>query len=297
MKNYFIILGLAIIFLGVGPSVFATEEVCVPGPDGYCALTSLPGISDATGRTDINAYVKGMFQLAIGLAGGLAVLRIITGGIKYMTTDAFGEKGDAKQTIQDAVIGLLLAISAYTILATVNPKLVEFEFGIEGLKLGAPISSTAGTAGPIAPITIDGVTLKVGDTWPNDSTDRTDLQNRGISWNNFNCTKIGDTGCTSLYKIGETVINGLETLKKACVTCVVRISGGTEYWLHSEGTAHRPGGNVVDLSLNSSLQTFLQTKGVKATGSGCAPGDERYTFGGGTYVKETPKLDHWHVCF
>ncbi len=298
MKNYFIILGLAIAFLGVEHSALA--QTTPPPPPEYNLLAPLPtggAGSSPSGSVNINTYIPAMFKLAIGLAGGLAVLRIITGGIKYMTTDAFGEKGDAKQTIQDAVIGLLLAISAYTILATVNPKLVDFKFDIEGLKLGAPISSTAGTAGPIAPITIDGVTLKVGDTWPNDSIDRTDLQNRGISWNNFNCTKIGDTGCTSLYKIGETVINGLETLKKACVTCVVRISGGTEYWLHSEGTAHRPGGNVVDLSLDPLLQTFLKKNGKPTTNSGCAPGDEKYVYNGATYVKETPKLDHWHVCF
>lgn len=299
MKNYFIILGLAIVLLGAGHNVLAEE--CVAGPDGYCALSPLPGVSDSTGRTDINVYVKGMFQLAIGLAGALAVLRIIMGGVTYMTTEAFEGKSDAKDTIRDAIVGLLLAISAYTILATVNPKLVDFQFGIEGLRLGPPITSTLGTGvvtGPIAPITLkDGRTLKAGDLWPNDSIDRNDILNRDLEFNNLPCIKIGDTGCTSVYDIGETVINGLTSLKKACVTCVVRISGGTEYWLHSAGTAHRPGGNVVDLSLNPLLENFLKKNGAPTTSSGCAPGNEKYTYNKATYVKETPKLDHWHVCF
>ncbi len=300
MKNYFIILGLAIAFLGVRHSAFA--QTPPPPPPEYNLLAPLPLEGAGNGvnsKININAYVKGMFQLAIGLAGGLAVLRIITGGIKYMTTDAFGEKGDAKDTIRDAVVGLLLAISAYTILATINPKLVDFQFGIEGLKLGPPISSTGVVAGPSA-----------GRVWGDgtgDSIDRTDLKNRGIIFNNFNCAKVGDTGCTSVLDIGTTVINGLETLKKSCGSCVVRVTGGTEYWLHGNRsteidknpTAHKPGGNVVDLSLDPSLRNFLKTKGTKATGTGCTTGEERYNFGGGLYVNEVlPGNDpHWHVCY
>jgi len=262
-------------------------------------LAPLEGVSDTTGRVNLNTYIPAMFKLAIGIAGALAVLRIIIGGIKYMTTDAFGEKGDAKDTIRDAIVGLLLAISAYTILFTINPKLVQFDFSIEGLRVGPPIGTELGVTavGPIAPITVDGETRKAGDPWWSDSVDRTDLKNRGVIVKEFSCTKIGDIGCTSVYKIGETVINGLEALKKACGGCVVRVSGGTEYWLHSAGTAHRPGGNVVDLSLDTSLETFLKKSDTPATGSGCAPGNERYVYGEATYVKETPKLDHWHVCF
>lgn len=298
MKNYFIILGLAVVFLGASHAVLAETA---PQPE-YELLAPLPingAGSDPSKFVDLNTYIPAMFKLAIGLAGGLAVLRIIMGGIKYMTTDAFGEKGDAKQTIQDAIIGLLLAISAYTILATVNPKLVDFQFGIEGLRLGPPISSTGGTGtGAIAPITLkDGRTLKAGDPWPDDSIDRRDIINRDISFNNLPCTKIGDTGCTSVYGIEENIINKLTALKKACATCVVEISGGTEYWLHSAGTAHKPGGNVVDLSLDPTLQTFLKKSGTPTTDSGCAPGNEKYTYNKATYVKETPKLDHWHVCF
>ncbi len=301
MKNYFIILGLAIVFLGTGHGVFAqTATPCVPGQDGYCALSPLPGVSDVTGKTNLNTYIKGMFQLAIGLAGVLAVLRIITGGITYMTTEAFEGKSDAKDTIRDAIVGLLLAISAYTILATVNPKLVNFEFGIEGLRLGPPISSNGGTgvvAGPSA-----------GKVWGDsggDSIDRNHLKNVGIIFNNFNCVRVGDTGCTSVLDIGPTVINGLETLKKSCGSCTVRITGGTEYWLHGNRsteidknpTAHKPGGNVVDLSLDPALQAFLKKNGAPTTNSGCAPGDEKYVYNNDTYVKETPNLDHWHVCF
>jgi len=145
MKYYFIT--ICFLFLSItsfSHKALAADPNCVSGPDGYCMLAPLEGVSDTTGRVNLNTYIPAMFKLAIGIAGALAVLRIIIGGIKYMTTDAFGEKGDAKETIRNALIGLLLAISAYTILYTVNPKLVNFDFSIEGLKVGPAIDTGLG---------------------------------------------------------------------------------------------------------------------------------------------------------
>lgn len=126
------------------------QSTCIPGPDGYCPLTALPGISkDATTpNVNINTYIPGVIKLIIGIAGALAVLRIMMGGIKYMTSDAFESKSDAKETINNALIGLLLAISAYIILYTLNPNLVTFQFNIAGLRVGAPISTNMGTTTP-----------------------------------------------------------------------------------------------------------------------------------------------------
>ena len=74
--------------------------------------------------------IIGIFNLIIAIAGGLAVLKIIYGGIQYMSTDAFGAKNEAKDTIKNAIWGLLLAISAWLILYTVNPNLVEINLDI-----------------------------------------------------------------------------------------------------------------------------------------------------------------------
>jgi len=55
----------------------------------------------------------------------LAVLRVITGGFKYMTTEAIGAKGDARETIQGAVFGLILLLGSWLILNTVNPQILD----------------------------------------------------------------------------------------------------------------------------------------------------------------------------
>jgi len=64
----------------------------------------------------------------------LAVIMIIWGGIQYMSTDAISGKSEAKNTIQNAIWGLLLAISAWLILNTINPDLVKFNLNIEPIK-------------------------------------------------------------------------------------------------------------------------------------------------------------------
>src|SRR3989344_4674518 len=81
-------------------------------------------------KTTAEPYIKGVFMLIIAVAGGLAVVRIIFGGIQYMSTDAFEGKSEAKTIIQNAIWGLLLAISAWLILFTINPDLIKFDLTI-----------------------------------------------------------------------------------------------------------------------------------------------------------------------
>jgi hypothetical protein len=143
MKSYFFSIFFLLVLLG-GFGNQAMAAGCTPGPDGYCPITALPVITNDAGKVNINTFIPGVVKLAIGIAGALAVLRIIMGGITYMTSDAFDKKSDAKDTIRNALIGLLLAMSAYIILYTINPKLVQFDFSIAGLKIGAPIGTDLG---------------------------------------------------------------------------------------------------------------------------------------------------------
>ncbi len=123
----------------------------------YKLLEPLPGYVPGP-TTTAGPYIEGFFILIIAVAGGLAVLRIIFGGIKYMSTDAFGEKSEAKTIIEGAIWGLLLTISAWLILYTVNPKLVDFNFTITpqpiggggrgGLVLCNPAQNTCGVDSP-----------------------------------------------------------------------------------------------------------------------------------------------------
>ncbi len=111
---------------------FSSQALPSP-PTEYTLLAPIPLNGPGSGEsetTNAATFLPGLFKLMIGIATALAVIMLIFGGIKYMSTDAIGGKSDARATIENAIWGLLLAISAWLILYTINPKLVEFNLNI-----------------------------------------------------------------------------------------------------------------------------------------------------------------------
>ncbi len=100
----------------------------------YCLLAPLPGVGDTTGKLDVTKgignYFNMIIKLVMGIIGVLAVLMVVVGGIEYMSTVNLGEKEGARARITSAILGLLLALSAYLILKTINPDLVNVNIGV-----------------------------------------------------------------------------------------------------------------------------------------------------------------------
>jgi TRAP-type C4-dicarboxylate transport system permease small subunit len=92
----------------------------------YQSLTEIDGLTDQTGD-GLNVYLSNMYRWGISIAVILAILMIILGGIQYMTTDSFTNKQDGITKIKGALAGLILALSSYLILETINPQLVNLE--------------------------------------------------------------------------------------------------------------------------------------------------------------------------
>lgn len=132
--------------------VLAVFSVLIGLPSGnvfaelgdYVPLAPLRGIGQ-TEANDLPAYLKAMFKLLLGVAGALAVIMITLGGIEYMSTDSMFGKEEGKQKINNALLGLFLAIGAWLILFTVNPKLLEFNFNPGAIPpINPPLASETG---------------------------------------------------------------------------------------------------------------------------------------------------------
>lgn len=67
-------------------------------------------------------YIAGVYNYAISIAAVVAGIMILIGGLQYLTAGDSGRVGEAKERITNAVLGLLLALSTYLILQTINPK-------------------------------------------------------------------------------------------------------------------------------------------------------------------------------
>lgn len=92
---------------------------------GFAPLSNIPGVTD---QTNIGDFFNAAFRLGLVVAATLAVVMITLGGIEYMTTDSISKKSGGREKIQNAVIGLLIALLTWIILDTINPNLRSFNF-------------------------------------------------------------------------------------------------------------------------------------------------------------------------
>ena len=73
-------------------------------------------------------YIRGIYNLFIGVVGLLAVVMIMLGGFKWLLAAGNAQKiAGAKTTIISAIMGLVLALGSYSILSWINPALTELK--------------------------------------------------------------------------------------------------------------------------------------------------------------------------
>ena len=76
------------------------------------------------GQQDLKKSIAGIINVILGFLGTLAVLIILLGGFKWMTSQGSSDKVDeAKKLIGEGVVGLVIIFAAYAIAAFVLNQL------------------------------------------------------------------------------------------------------------------------------------------------------------------------------
>lgn len=71
-------------------------------------------------------YVQAVYDYAVGIAAVLAATMMMIGGFQYLMAGGdSGKVSEAKKRITDALVGLVLALGAYTILTTMSDRLIS----------------------------------------------------------------------------------------------------------------------------------------------------------------------------
>ncbi len=98
----------------------------------YNLLAPLPNGSggpfnsfDSAQDCAFGVYFNIVMKIFIGLCAVLAMIMIVIGGVEYMTSELASGKEGGKKRITDALFGLLLALGAFALLNTLNPKLLD----------------------------------------------------------------------------------------------------------------------------------------------------------------------------
>ncbi len=111
----------------------------------------LPGLESTDAPEEsLTNLLNWLFIIALGAGALLAVIMIAIAGIKYMGTDSYSSKESAKESIRNAVIGLVILLGSWLFLYTINPELVQLNAfqRAQGTALGdapatAPAADTA----------------------------------------------------------------------------------------------------------------------------------------------------------
>ena len=95
-----------------------------PGTGPYLGMEY--GAATGLGKSDIRWTAARVVQIGLGLLGILATVLIVYAGFKWMTAAGNEEQaGEAKKIMYQAVIGLVIIMSAYSIVRFVLPSLFK----------------------------------------------------------------------------------------------------------------------------------------------------------------------------
>ena len=118
-------------------------------------ILDIPDIeTPTTTKTFLPAYIEYIFTWAIIIAGLLAFFALVYGGILYLTSAGNPSKmSDAKEQVIAGFLGLIILLSSYLILKTIDPQLVilkkpTMEQAIGGIKIYSKTNCQSETEKP-----------------------------------------------------------------------------------------------------------------------------------------------------
>jgi hypothetical protein len=123
MKKLLVVLSILLSGLVVAPAAGAVSVIdCSKVSDADCSIAKSDDLNYQSGGKRIWQLVS----MALGILGGIAVIMIVIGGIRYTLSNGdAGQTKSAKNTIMYSVIGLVVAMFASGIVLLVQSYFVK----------------------------------------------------------------------------------------------------------------------------------------------------------------------------
>lgn len=119
----FSLLGLTLLLGAAGVALAQSGD-----PISVTPLTNI-GLASST-PADIGGFINELYRYGIGVGAIAAVLVLIFGGFKYMTSQAPGGKSDGRDAITRAILGLLLLLSPFIVFSVINSDITRFNLDL-----------------------------------------------------------------------------------------------------------------------------------------------------------------------
>jgi hypothetical protein len=108
----------------VSAQIFSSSSTPTPS---YTVGLGAPVTSGEAAPSNFADYTNRIYQFAVVIGISLAVLMIIFGGYKYMASSGDPQSiAEAKEILIGAVVGLVLILLTRLILATIDPRILQF---------------------------------------------------------------------------------------------------------------------------------------------------------------------------
>lgn len=92
-----------------------------------CGISVGTQVGDKIVSTLLGEYIRDIYKYAVGIVGILAAVVLMFGGVVWLTAGGNQTRiGEAKAWIGASLTGLIIVLTSYMILYTVNPALVNF---------------------------------------------------------------------------------------------------------------------------------------------------------------------------
>jgi len=223
-------------------------NLLAPLPNGNETMSTFDPTGAGGGA--LGGYLNLMIKLFIGICAVLAVIMIVMGGIEYMTTELISSKEAGKERIRNAILGLLLALSAWMLLNQINPNILNTD-----LKSLASVTVTVDLGGEGT----TAITATKGD----------------LSGDGINCT--GGGGTSALVATAQSFV-GRSTYSQAKRGTV---SGGTAYvdcssfvtQVYTCAGLGNPGGTTTGIFGSATSATNVSADGKTINGTALKVGD------------------------
>ncbi len=304
MKRFFLFVPVVLVTLSLAPTAYAAQSTFF-GPIVPTECQSCP-----CGFASVLETIRHLMNLGIALAIVIAVLIIVYAGVLYIMSAANPEsRSTANKMLMNAVIGLVIVLSAWLIVDFVMKKL----YNPNAANLGPWNSIIVGGDVCIKPTVahkveglpgllnsvINGGGGSSGGVSGDDVAVRKQLTDAGITINHPACTSGSDgNGCTDLGGLQPATISQIKAIDDAVCGntsgCTITVTGGSEAGHAGTGAGTHAGGYKVDIADTANVNTLFNS--FKHTGTrGGDNGGEIYTDKcGNEYVHETSP-PHWDI--
>lgn len=307
---------LFVLFLGV---LLVSSNLAIPPVAhaiSYTPLEPIPGFETAS---DFPSYVSAIYKFGLWAVGIAAIFMLTIGGGMYLTSAGnTSATGNAKGVITDAIIGLILALTAWFLLNFINPNILNGDlsiFSTMAISGGAGATGTAATGGGTTPTALTSAQQQTAE-----SAAQTLLNSSNVSFNDppscsssagkvgpktnlqeivagksmTTCHKGCSTDgslCTGASTINVTLLSAIATLANSIRLDISSVATGD----HSASSNHYSG-NAIDITKNGGTDTSALSNYItKNSSSNCkaSNGQTVYNVNGIYFYDENAA--HWHV--